>query len=186
MALINCPECNHQISDKALSCPQCGFPLHPTQQCDDTLSNTPRLVVRLIFERLENADKLKVIKELRSLLCIGLQETADIVNTPCSVIVQDVSSETAKALQEELSRIGVIAKIEAYTQSQAQNSLKEDDINKRLEKIRDARDGKIRCPKCGSLSVTTGQRGFSVLTGFWGSNKAVNRCGSCGHIWKPK
>lgn len=25
MALINCPECNHEISDSAKSCPHCGF-----------------------------------------------------------------------------------------------------------------------------------------------------------------
>jgi TM2 domain-containing membrane protein YozV len=27
MALINCPECNKQISDKATACPSCGCPL---------------------------------------------------------------------------------------------------------------------------------------------------------------
>ena len=27
MALINCPECNKEISDKAKSCPNCGLPL---------------------------------------------------------------------------------------------------------------------------------------------------------------
>lgn len=27
MALINCPECNKQVSDKAKSCPNCGFPI---------------------------------------------------------------------------------------------------------------------------------------------------------------
>ena len=27
MALINCPECNKQISDRAESCPHCGYPL---------------------------------------------------------------------------------------------------------------------------------------------------------------
>lgn len=27
MALINCPECNKEISDKAKSCPNCGFPI---------------------------------------------------------------------------------------------------------------------------------------------------------------
>ena len=27
MALINCPECNKQVSDKANSCPNCGFPI---------------------------------------------------------------------------------------------------------------------------------------------------------------
>jgi len=28
MALIECPECGRQVSDKASSCPQCGCPIH--------------------------------------------------------------------------------------------------------------------------------------------------------------
>ncbi len=44
---------------------------------------------------------------------------------------------------------------------------------------------KLRCPKCGSTNITTGARGFSFWTGFLGSGKTVNRCGNCGHIWKP-
>lgn len=28
MALINCPECNHQVSDRAATCPNCGFTLN--------------------------------------------------------------------------------------------------------------------------------------------------------------
>jgi hypothetical protein len=28
MALINCPECNGQVSDRAPVCPHCGFPLN--------------------------------------------------------------------------------------------------------------------------------------------------------------
>lgn len=28
MALINCPECNHQVSDEATICPNCGYPLY--------------------------------------------------------------------------------------------------------------------------------------------------------------
>ena len=28
MALINCPECKRQVSDKATSCPSCGYPLN--------------------------------------------------------------------------------------------------------------------------------------------------------------
>lgn len=43
----------------------------------------------------------------------------------------------------------------------------------------------VRCPKCGSTQITTGQRGYSLLTGFLGSNKTVNRCANCGHTWKP-
>ena len=32
MALINCPECGKEISDQAVSCPNCGMPLVKTQQ----------------------------------------------------------------------------------------------------------------------------------------------------------
>ena len=32
MALINCPECNHQVSNTALDCPSCGTTLNkPTR-----------------------------------------------------------------------------------------------------------------------------------------------------------
>ena len=31
MALIKCPECGKQISNKATSCPDCGFPMNTTK-----------------------------------------------------------------------------------------------------------------------------------------------------------
>lgn len=43
----------------------------------------------------------------------------------------------------------------------------------------------VRCPKCGSTQITTGQRGYSLFSGFLGSNKIVNRCANCGYSWKP-
>ena len=27
MALVNCPECNNEVSNKAMACPKCGYPL---------------------------------------------------------------------------------------------------------------------------------------------------------------
>ena len=32
MALMKCPECDLQVSDKALSCPHCGYPLKEAEQ----------------------------------------------------------------------------------------------------------------------------------------------------------
>ena len=43
----------------------------------------------------------------------------------------------------------------------------------------------VKCPKCGSTQITTGQRGYSLFSGFLGSNKTVNRCAACGYSWKP-
>lgn len=46
-------------------------------------------------------------------------------------------------------------------------------------------NNQVRCPKCGSTQITTGQRGYSLITGFLGSNKTVNRCANCGYKWEP-
>jgi len=44
MALINCPECNNQISDKAAACPSCGCPMggeaDPGQESVQTIEKT--------------------------------------------------------------------------------------------------------------------------------------------------
>lgn len=32
MSLINCPECSHEVSDSAMSCPNCGFELKKQHQ----------------------------------------------------------------------------------------------------------------------------------------------------------
>lgn len=43
----------------------------------------------------------------------------------------------------------------------------------------------IRCPKCGSTSISTVNRGFSIITGFIGSGSPRNVCQKCGYKWKP-
>ena len=47
------------------------------------------------------------------------------------------------------------------------------------------RINKSKCPKCGSTSISTVNRGYSLLTGFIGSGKPVNVCQKCGHKWRP-
>ena len=44
---------------------------------------------------------------------------------------------------------------------------------------------KPHCPKCGSTSIATVNRGYSIISGFIGSGKAVNICQNCGHRFKP-
>lgn len=43
----------------------------------------------------------------------------------------------------------------------------------------------VHCPKCKSTQIVTGQRGYSIVWGFVGSNKTMNRCARCGHKWMP-
>lgn len=44
----------------------------------------------------------------------------------------------------------------------------------------------VRCPKCGSTSITTGARGVNQFWGFLGASQTVNRCANCGFTWNPK
>lgn len=57
--------------------------------------------------------------------------------------------------------------------------------NKQLGVDKQQEPDQVRCPKCGSTQITTGQRGYSLFSGFLGSNKTVNRCAKCGYSWKP-
>lgn len=72
------------------------------------------------------------------------------------------------------------AKISAIKESE--------ELKKQLEwdrKMREARNT-LRCPRCGSTAVVIGTRGYSMMTGFIGSGDTMNRCGNCGHKWKPR
>ena len=44
---------------------------------------------------------------------------------------------------------------------------------------------KLVCPKCGSPSIATVNRGYSLFWGFLGSGSARNVCQSCGYKFKP-
>lgn len=44
---------------------------------------------------------------------------------------------------------------------------------------------KVTCPKCGSTDISSGTRGFSIVTGFVGSGSPRNVCLKCGYKWKP-
>ena len=43
----------------------------------------------------------------------------------------------------------------------------------------------IKCPKCGSTSIATINRGYSLVWGFIGSGSARNVCQSCGYKFIP-
>lgn len=54
------------------------------------------------------------------------------------------------------------------------------------EKVaRARREGRVVCPNCGSESITTTTRGYTITTGFLFSGKVKCLCMNCGHKWKP-
>lgn len=43
----------------------------------------------------------------------------------------------------------------------------------------------VRCPKCGSTQITTGQTFKRALFGLIYNQITVNRCANCGYTWEP-
>lgn len=128
LALIKCPECGREISDKSTQCVHCGFPLNDILHAKS--------------------------EELLELECPW-----------CGVKDQSIIKGNVKVC----NGCGYI--------------FNDDYINDCNELLPHTK--LPRCPKCGSTAITAGQRGYSLLTGFLGSNKTVNRCANCGHTWKP-
>ena len=63
MALIRCPECNREISDKATACPGCGYPL---QDHTEEVSEKERLL-----KEAEEKDK-QFIKKAAVIMTTGV------------------------------------------------------------------------------------------------------------------
>jgi DNA-directed RNA polymerase subunit RPC12/RpoP len=69
MALINCAECNKEISDKAISCPNCGVPMNGT--------NNTNKVDKVEFDKIENTTTQKSEDLLKCPKCNSTQLTSN-------------------------------------------------------------------------------------------------------------
>lgn len=153
MALINCPECNREISNKASHCVYCGFPIRKENTIciiDGKAYDLGEIQKKILsIESGDEGSKYEIIKEIMK-------------------VVDGISMHTAACLVNVTIDNGRLPN--EYGYSHAQNRINHD----------------VKCPKCGSKSITTGNRGYSLAWGFIGSGKTVNRCAKCGYKWEPK
>lgn len=136
MALIKCPECGKDISDKSEKCINCGFPIRTIYYLHENINGKDYDLSFLLDKSISQIEKIKQLKEI----------------TGCDIFV-------AKEM------------VLRYSPSTTQQNISDKDI--------------VKCPKCGSTSISTGARGVNYIWGFIGASKTVNRCANCGHTWKP-
>lgn len=175
MALIVCPECGKQISDKASVCIHCGFPLASIESTRTEEQDFYCIVLKEVRTRGDAYyDKfLPLLKLFPDTYKDYLFKTL-----PCT-IGTGLTKENAEWLQHEFSTVRATVDIR-IDDSCTEPNVK---VNKYVE---EGRSGLVHCPRCGSTAVTTGQRGFSIVTGPIGSSKTTNRCSKCGRKWYPK
>lgn len=170
MALIKCPECNKEVSNKANVCIHCGYPLHDFQT--ETISNLQSKKVAIPSFKEYSDKKIHAIKIIREITGMNLADAVSLIEQDFPIIQDGLSDNQAKEIVDKFLKIEVNAEIlDSTTTLTYVNPVKDKD--------------KICCPKCGSLEYHTGSRGYSLLTGFIGSGKVVMTCLRCGNRWKP-
>lgn len=173
MALITCPECGKQISDKAPACIHCGYPMQEQPPVTTaTVSNSKKVAIPSFSEF--SQQKIPVIKVVREVTGLGLAEAKEFVeqSAPYIIVKDGLSQNQANLIAQKFQAVGVNAEIyDSAAPVSFVNPSKDKDI--------------ICCPQCGSTEYHAGARGFSLLTGFVGSGKTVLTCLKCGHRWKP-
>jgi integrase len=71
--LIKCPECELQVSDKALSCPHCGYPLHNTATNKATTNKRKKLPNG--FGQITKIKEIRLRKPYRAMVTVGKTST---------------------------------------------------------------------------------------------------------------
>ena len=163
MALIKCPECGKDISDKAKACIHCGFPI------DEYISSLKQKHDVCLIDGIEYD-----MSDLKNYV-LSKQRRAEVsIHNKCHELIKMIpnfSILAAAKLMAEIEQTGEVPR--SFNAEQYAIKFKED-------------DGLIHCPRCDSTNVVTGQRGYSMMWGVIGSNRTMNRCAKCGHKWEPR
>lgn len=172
MSLITCPDCGKSISNRAPACIFCGCPVVKSEMFYD-----------VVLENVNSHGKNAKYKTRFSVLMIRITGEKsllydDAIYEPGRVLIEGISQKNAEGLKTAMEEIGYIVSLRETDTVNTEN-------NERVASTLPLYIGPVCCPHCRSTSVTTGPRGYSLLTGFIGSSKTVNRCAKCGYKWEP-
>lgn len=114
MALIKCPECGKEISDRAPVCIHCGFPLQ------DHLNELKTYSV-IVSERCDNIDSCSKLCEIAN---ITISTAKDILSSPNSIIMSGLSMQKAHSVSTQLLSAGCKTEIVQDPENQTFNTEK--------------------------------------------------------------
>ena len=171
MALIICPECGKQISDKAVCCIYCGYPLSKQKN----------------MKFCPYCGKQVEVENQFCPYCGKSFINGDVSNAPPT---EETNIVDIMDFKSKLDHSDDPTKLQ-QTQLIQQQRL--------LEEQQKQYDAQAKCPRCGSTSLSGGKQGFGVgkavagaalfggvgvLAGGIGANKTVVTCLNCGYKFK--
>ena len=187
MALIKCPECGGQLSDKAQACIHCGYPLQESQPQEIIWNGRDVTDIENFYQKCTKEEKKNFI-----IFCEYLEKRRS-PNSDLKNILNPLPHEEyakyrkliaslrhkygmdmadANAFTLEYLRYKKYARRSRYTSSTHTNLTSSSSQNV------------VHCPRCGSTSVTTEEQGYGLF-GWIGASQKKNLCQKCGHKWWP-
>lgn len=181
MALIKCPECGKEISDKAPACIHCGYPLVNRPSEWNGRDVEP---INIFINSLNNGELSLFIN-----FCEYIED-----------ISKSTSDPTKRNIKNQLSDSQNIKFYEFMGELAFRYKLSNHDTGKfiiqylRSQNIAEipriptpqpsTPTNQVRCPKCGSTSITTEEQGYGLF-GWIGASQKKNLCQKCGYKWWP-
>ena len=195
-----CSKCGTEILENSLFCHKCGNPVTHTDTATNDAKYSPTPIDNTNKSVSEDVPMPKLIK------CIGFGFLSLILIA--STIIGIQVSFLLGVINFVLCFISICGTIfeisdyrlakkdfELYKQKkQKEKELQEKQRKEKEEKQKQETMLRIKqsqynsvptCPRCGSHSIATVNRGYSIVWGFIGSGKPMNVCQKCGRKWKP-
>lgn len=184
MSKIICPECEKSVSIYAKACPNCGFPMSDFLK-EHNLTDED---TAWVCPKCGDIECIPSFKRPICEYCNNILVQTDITNDEACMNLYSMNEDEYDNYEKELAcKYG-------SNYSEAAFKIRRKKIHKDVAEYEKQIDNhqpspqpstQVTCPKCGSTSIATTNRGYSFFTGFIGSGKPVNVCQRCGHKWKP-
>lgn len=198
MALIKCPECSKEISDKAEICVHCGYPISKWIKEENSDSSQSNEDIKD-----DNPNNIYLYREKE----YNLTELVDYIkeNTYPDVEINSQTWAEARHILRTYISIGkeedlLISYIHKYRMLGTTKDRKKYYEHKKTyvshtqfnyapaysnkNNMYNPSQNVVRCPRCGSTSVTTEEQGYGLF-GWIGASQKKNLCQKCGHKWWP-
>lgn len=198
MALIKCPECSKEISDKAEICVHCGYPISKwikeensdsSQSNEDIKDDNPNNIYLYREKEYNLTELVDYIKEntypdveinsqtwaearhiLRTYISIGKEEDL-LISYIHKYRMLGTTKDRKKYYEHKKTYV-------SHTQFNYAPA------NSNKNNMYNPSQNVVRCPRCGSTSVTTEEQGYGLF-GWIGASQKKNLCQKCGHKWWP-
>ena len=187
MALIKCPECKREVSDKAEACIHCGYTIAKLRGCNNIIkesASSSSYKIRVID--IPNSDRESMSAVLvRAITGLKMPDASTLIRKNYSpIIMAGLSMEDAEVIKRIFENEEINVVIEPDNNSTQRTTLNVDAKGKiGVEAInyfipKQDENSFIFCPRCRSKLVET-----VTISATQGFVKPMNICKKCGHKW---